>query len=559
MLANANANANSSIVKECVELVTQYSQLNISGQFKPTLSIPLVVAYSTIHPKHIPYPKTDVAKKIIKFFERYSTEMYFVETLKEILESSLDNDDTLLLTSNEREKIDTIRKRLLTNHQSLIDNLSMAVDTMVAQVFSNLTFDEVSNEVIETIYICMKQSGLASVAAIREAVRPFVYVGFRLIERLQALQLLDSDRVTLIRRLNEDLKEALVGVRHEFDTKGTFNHLQTFGLVPAEGNNGSLQAVISKLLHVEIARDADLKVVSSLLKKRSMDSGTSTGILIFVSPHPDLYFNMNSLTKVTKGRPPSIAEGINVNKIRTCDIIKVGDPPTATASSVQTINVNVNTACAYILWTNNLTSFKWREEPVDAAMIKKILRVKPSQTIEQFNTLFESAIGSSREHDGLIFNRVKYMSFTDAVTEESFLDILTVRIVDYLLDQLVHVAVSALTDTIMTENFLVKLIETFDTAKKELGVPREVTLSAHCHIIYASIAMKAALTIKKDLLFLCTQPAEDLPFANTPFAATPTSDTPITQPALTKLVKLVVQSNDNIYSRVIASHYLHIA
>lgn len=555
---NSCINANNSIIKECVELVTQYNQLNISGQFKPTLSIPIVITYSSIHPKHIPHPKTDVAKEIITFFEWYSTQMYFVDTLKEILVSSLDNDDTLLLTGNERGKVDTIRTRLLANHQILIDNLSSAVDTMVAKVFTNNS-TLVNHEVIETIYICMKQSRLASVVSIREAARPFVYVGFRLIEQLQTLQLLDVDRLTLIRRLNEDLKETLVGVRHEFDTEGTFNHLQTFGLVPAEGNNGTLQAVISKLLHFEITGDADFKVVSSLLKKRSMDSGTPTGILIFVSPHPDLYFNMKSLTKVTKGRPPSMAEGINVNKIRKSDIIKMGERPTATTSYVQTINVDSNASLAYILWTNNLTSFKWREEPVDAAMIKKILRLKPSQTIEQYNKLFESAIGSSRQHDGLIFNRVKYMSFTEAVTEESFLDLLIVRIVDSLLDQLGHVAMSALTDTIMTEIFLVKLIETFDNAKKELGVPREVALSAHCHIIYASIAMKAALTIKKDLLFLCTQPVEHLPFANTPFATTPTSDTPITQPALTKLVKLVIQSNDNIYTRVIASHYLHIA
>lgn len=550
---------NNSTAEECVELVKRYNALGIAGQFKLSLTIPLVVSYSTIHPTKIPFPKTSVAKAIIAFFEGYTTQMIFIDKLKSILDSSLNNEDLLLVTSKEREEVATIRNSLMGKHQTMIDSLSASVDTMVARIFSNLTSNQVNNEIIDTIYICMREAGLATVVTIREAVRPFIYVGFRLIERLQELQLLDLDQITLIRLLNEDLKETVVGVRHEFDTEGVFNHLQTFGLIPVEGENSTLQEVIAKLFHIGIDKDADFDVVALLMKKQSMDSGTPTGIIIFVNPHPDLYFNMSSLTQATKGRPPSDAEGINISKIRRCDIIKVGDAPTATSSSVKTINVDANTQCAYILWTNNMTSFKWREQPVDATMIKKIIRLKPSQTIEQFNKLFESVIGTSREIDGLSFNRVKYMSFTEAVTEECFLDILTSRIVEYLLDQLGSLEMSRLTDAIMTDAFLVELIDTFDNSKQELGIPRDVNLSAHCHIIFASIAMKNALRIKMDLLFLCTQPAEDVPFANTPFDTTPTSGTPITEPAVRKLVKLVIQSNDNIYSRVIASHYLHIA
>lgn len=538
-------NENTSMLKKCVDLVSRYNNLKFDGHDKLHLSITPVM-YSTICPKNAVVSQSVLAQEIVAFFEQYTSQMITASKLKTILESSFDNVLTsdiihLITNGSEQEDFNRIRDSLHDNHQIIIDNLSTAVEQIVQRVSSNVTPTSNISDIIQTIFTCMKQEGLSRTIAISSTVRPFVYVGVRLIELIHKLGLLEADTHALIQTLTADLKESMLDVRHELDTPSAFNYLQTFSIVPSDANNKSLQEVVRHLLHIDLDGAADVDVVSSLLKQISIDSGVSTGIIIYASPHPDIYFNLQPLLQTTQGRTPSAAEGIDIAKVSKFDIIKLGDAPTATTSHIKMLNVDADTERAYVLWTNNFKSYKWRSEPISSSTIKKILRRKPSQTIEQFNKRLEEEIISSRKFDGYSYNLVRYMSFTRSVTMESFLEILTTRVVDFLLAKLGGINIR--TAATLNDELIDELIQIIDEAKDELGVPRDI-LSAHCRIVYASITMKLASKIKKEMVLLCSSTQED---------------EHLTRSALLRMVKTVIQSNDNIYSRVIASHYLHLA
>ncbi len=145
------------------------------------------------------------------------------------------------------------------------------------------------------------------------------------------------------------------------------------------------------------------------------------------------------------------------------------------------------------------------------------------------NTINLTSICEARSDDAFSFNRVKYMSFNNDITEEIFLDDLEARLVKAITK---HKKKRTLKDAADDDSFDDVILSVLDQVKMVMGI-NVLALPSHCHIIYASMANSILTRLRKELL---------------------TSDDD-----LSIIIWRVVRTNDNIYSRVIASYYLHMA
>lgn len=529
---------NYKLIKECIALLEEHNKLS----YKNESLVLTPIEFAMIKPKH-GTQKDSVSLKIIQFYEAYTSQMIVVSKLKKIIEAiAYTNEDLSLHIDRSQDSIVQIfssltknRTQLIKKHTTILHNLEKETEVLIQQITSALTETTNLNEVISTIFVCMEQNGLPD--EIRTE-RPFILVGSKLIESFHKSKKLLITHTDLIEELNGRLKKVVLNVSDVNRPEQTLNRLQQFGIVPDEGDNTNLKALIHDLFGLNInymeSIENSIDPLSKTLKLIEADTGISTGLIIILSPNHDTYFNMESLSTITASFGSS---GINDDMISKLDLIKHASEPTVKTSELLTINVDpAYTKMAYVLWTNNFKTFKYKRSPIRHQIIQKILVKSPSSTIEAYNSAFESRISSARSDDAISFNRVRYMSFNESVTEESFLDHFQTKLATTVMNLIGKLTGEKLRNAVIDESFYKELLDVADALKSDIGIHPHL-LPAHCHIIYASMASRIVSKLTKDLL----------------------KQSAILKPSLVEIVGMIVKTNDNIYSRTIAAYYLHIA
>jgi hypothetical protein len=362
-------------------------------------------------------------------------------------------------------------------------------------------------------------------------------VGLRIIASIQQSDKLTDGHLQSIKYLNNETKQVLLGSMNKssVDVSNSFNQLQTFGLIPDEGKNKPIAEIIHGLFGINseyVGTFASVQTrLSNAMKLITADTGLATGLIIYVSKNADIYFDMESIlsSSIENG-----SGGINQSMVDAFNLIVEFDTSNTKVSDMITINTSDTTQMAYILWTNDMENFKVRTRPIYASLIKKILRKSPSSTIESYNSMIENVIVESRAGDMISYNHVKYMSFSSEMTEEKYLNLLQSKLSKNIFASIGKLGDAKVKSTIVDISFNDMLLDTVDSTKSTLGVP-STQIPPHCHIIFASVANGIVNRIKKSLLSLEHVDKESIGDA----------------------IKLVVQTNDNIYSRVIAGYYLH--
>lgn len=526
---------NKTLLEECQKLIKDHN----STSYKKVTFIQKSIEYRFISSKtkgHDP-----ICEEIIAFYETYSSQIYATMQLRTILGSTdytaenlamnidLSSDSIISLLS----KLSITREKLLECRERIVANIHKQVDTFVEYLSSSITDETNIENIIDVIFTCMTQKGLRNKVDVPEEERPFIKVGSKIIEAIFKKSLLTEDLISLVKSKNDVIKQTVLE-NPKIQTQ-SINKLQTFGLIPNDGPNKYLSEVMKELFglsmpHVESLNGAQ-DDIQKILQLSISDTGLPTGIIIIVSPNTDMYFDMTSLSQVTK---PLGARGVTTDMVKAFDLIKVGKASTESKSALLTINVDeTNTQLAYVLWTNDYQMFKFRSSPIDKPTISKLLRKAPSPTIEAYNSVFESLIKDHQTNDAINFNKVKYMSFTQEGGEEQFLSQLQESISTYILNHLGNLNGPSILDAITT-NFSDGLFDILDTFKMNLGILSQ-QLPSHCHIIYGNIASKIVAKIKKEL----------------------SNQTSIDKKIIAEILHLVIKTNDNIYSRVIAGYYLH--
>jgi len=520
MFDQSRLDANDNLIRDCTNLIKQHNALSYVQVSLNLTSIPITATHKSQDP---------VSLQIIDFYQKYMQQLTMTERIKVITDTIAHTHEDLALHIDRSsdgivEIFSTLTKnrmKLLEHHETLVANLKSASQSFINYIPSVVSPSTKMMEVIDLIFKLMT------------AHSEFIRTGSGLIESIYKSNELSTDHLTSIRELNSKLKHQLIESPPTLDTtKPTVNRLQTFGLTPNEGPNVSINEVLSQLFGMSvnitgsIADNID-KLVTTL-KLVGSNTGTSVG-----SSNIDTYFDTTTLMNISKSFR---SEGVSPAMIHTFDLVKAGSNPTVKTHELLSFNLDEDTKRAYALWTNDMKSFKYQSAPITQSLASKILRRNPSSLIESYNVLCEITIANARKEDAISFNRVKQMAFSESVTEESFVGRLQSDLVSSIMKQVGNLQGSKMTSLIIEPHFTQNLLTVFDGCKLELGVdPR--ALSAHCHIIYASVADKQVKKIKKELL----------------------GRTSIDRTETTDLIKSIIYTPDNIYARVIASYYLHIA
>lgn len=541
MFDSNQINDNNKLIKECEKLIIDHNKISYK---QVSLNIPSI-SFEMINPNFFKF-NDPLSAEIIDMYENYLPQMIAVSKLKKIIDMiEYTNEDLSIHINQSSDSIVQIfsslshtRMKLIKLYDVMTQNLTIISNSFVNYFYKLITKDTNLAEIINTVFICMKQHGLSDKVGIDMNERYFIHIGIKLIGVLHKSNLLTSNHVDLIKTLNDDLKQVILSVDNRMHRNIAFNRLQTFGLTPDEGSTFTLKYIIQKLFGLKIDNDGSLsdlnEHLSKILKLYEADTGLSIGLIIIVSPNQDTYFDMTSLGLISNSNTSS---GINEETIKLFDLIKQGNKPSANKSDLITIGINPEQKqSAYVLWTNDLKTFKLKTKSIDSHLIKKIIRNDPSTTIEAYNNKLEKAIVNNRTEDIISFNRVKYMSFNDTITEEVFLKKFQAKIVLTLINAIGKLEGVKLQKAIVEDKFTNELLDSIDAAKNDIGIHPQL-LSSHCHIIYASMATSIVYKLKKELIL------HDM----------------ITKTELKDIVKGIVETNDNIYSRVIASYYLHIA
>jgi len=495
--------------------------------------------------KMISPPRTKVtdslALEIIQFYEKYSIQASVATQLREAIDSSLYTNDDLKMNIDRSEEgiiqilstLTEYRMKLETYYEQIISNLSLAIKTLVEHVQSTINKKSNFDQLISTIYICMKQQGLKI-----NLNRAFVAIGTDLLVIIHKSNFLTKKQIRHIYDLNQDLKYTILEGDSIMQAKESMNLVQSFGIVPDEGPLHDLSSAVETLLGLKMEEAQSFEsskiVLKKLLQLATSDTGLHTGLICILSSREDKYFDTTSLKDLDSKNG---IIGITEASINATNLLKEGPRPSIRKSELITINVEPGVIqLAYILWTNDLKLFKIKSRPIYRDLIEKITRKSPSVIIEAYNLACESTIAKARDYDAVSFNRVRYMSFTNAITEEVFLDGLQTKLVDCVMKHLGKLKRPQVLDKVVESEFTKTILDLIDHAKSTLGIHPSL-LSAHCHIIYAAMANKIATKLKKALIH---QPE-------------------FTKVELAEMVAPIVKTNDNIYSRTIASYYLHIA
>lgn len=524
---------NDSLIADCTKLVVDHNK----ASYKKVSLQPSTVEYRFIKSKES--GSDDISKEIITFYERYATQMYTHILLKDIVkQTEYTYDDVALHIDMSSDSIVKLLTSLEVAHTTLLEhtnNIKANADAEIG-LFVDYLRGKISSSsniaaIVSTVFICMTQTGLAK-SNVDESLRPFIPVGVRIIGLLHDLQLLTDADVQSIKLKADLLKQATLNANTEPNV--SVNRLQCFGIVPDDGPNQTLQQILKKLFGLDIPTAKNIKTSSSEIEKQIRVTGNPRGIIVNISPNKDAFFDTSGLFKMqrTMGSP-----GITNSMIKAFDLIKHGSSPSSKAYDLIMINVDPKkTQSAYVLWTNDYQTFKVCSTPIENATIQRITRASPSPTIEAFNDLFEQMMDAAHVNDSISYNKVKYMAFTEDMDEAKFLDLLCDKMQKGIEQSIGKMNDGKARDKIIDESFENMLFDILEQAKSKLGVPL-LQLPAHCHIIYGNMSVSVVGKLKKQLLWNQT----------------------IDKKTIKDSVDLAVRTNDNIYSRIIASYYLHMA
>lgn len=518
---------NEEVIKRCQNLIKEHNKISYKNV---SLDKPVIELKQK--------PKDAVSASIKRFFEKYVSQMVVVSQLQNIVDSiSYTHEDISIHIDRSSDTIAQLFSSLTKNRFALTKcsdeikvNLNSIALAFLDEVESAIDSNSDLSETIEIIGACMSDS--------RNEGMLFLYMGYRLIESLVKSNFLSSTQKLRIQTLNDDLKNTVLGtMRGHVDEPVKVNRLQTFGLVPDEGPPIDFQSVAKQLFGLNIDPVVSLKsIIESFTQKLrvlSEESGIPTGIILYTEPTDDRYFDMRELAKVSE---LSGSSGVNSEMVRRCDLIKEGPRALVGVSDLILMNVDDTNETAYVLWTNDFRLFKVRTKPIHGSLARKIVRCYPSPLVDTYHKMMTGLIDEAHTDDAISFNRVKYMSIDGLMTEDSFLNSLVSKLISAMMRLVGKLSGNAFTKMVMSDTFTDSVLDCINDSKSDLGIHPDL-LSAHCHIIFASMSNNIEFRLRKDLMTL----------------------NGVSKEQLGEILPLIIRTNDNIYSRLIASYYLQIA
>jgi len=416
--------------------------------------------------------------------------------------------------ANRTAQISEYLERLTNNLHDILTAYRQFLHSRVSEL-------NISADYLDLIYKCMGHDF------------KFIQYGTAILDQLFADGLVATTHRDHITRLSNHLKEHYLSA-HQKDTTDVSKQdclLQTFNLIPTL-NNMSLTQVLAHLFSVSISKASEDNL-ESLLKTISKQLPNPVAFIISARDNNDFYYDLTNLFDQTKMNQIESKAGITNDYIDLYKTLQATLIKKPTSTRITAYNLD-DRAMIYMLWTNDYENFKLREQPIDMHIAKQILSGRSSNLIAHYNNQFEANLLQSivdHTNTSISYKQTKYLAFdfgNDIDDEEhAFIDQLCKKFIDHVK------ALKAPGISGLAKQFI-KIAQTTFNKFKPFHVQKNIPL--HARLVYSNATIRIAERLEREIAI---------------WAHTDQSDH-----ELHRIVKVVVASNDNIYTKFIASYYL---
>lgn len=301
--------------------------------------------------------------------------------------------------------------------------------------------------------------------------------------------------------------------------------LQTYNLTPSTPNL-SLSQVFNQLFG--ITTNVTIDKLESILKSTSKTLNKFISFIVISKHNNDFYYDIDNLFDREKLSKLTSSIGVSNDYIDIFKTLQSNLITKKVTDSIHKYNYHNNSEC-YVLWTNDFINFKLRESQVPSKIINKIVTNQSSEVIDLYNSCFEQKLLDIIKNDTLIsYKQIKYLSFDIDDEEVIFIEKLCKSIGKYIK------SIGNINNESNMTDKLIKIIQVEFDNFKPFHISKSISMQPI--LIYNNMAIQIANRVKKDI----TQ------WYN--------NKEPVNQ--IDVIIKAIVASNDNIYTKFIASYYL---
>lgn len=302
--------------------------------------------------------------------------------------------------------------------------------------------------------------------------------------------------------------------------------LQSYNLTPTTANL-NLSQIFTKLFGITNAK-INIDNLESILKSTSKTLTKHISFIVISKRNNDFYYDINNLFDREKLSNITSSVGVSNTYIDIFQTLQSNLITKKVANGIHKYNYN-STAESYILWTNDYIHFKLRETPVPTKIVNKLINNKSSDVIDLYNSCFEQKLLNNIKNDTLVsYKQIKYLSFDIDNEENVFIDNLCKSISKYIK------SIGNINNESNMTDKLIKIIQVEFDNFKPFHISKSISM--HPILIYNNMAIQLANRIKKDITEWYN------------------NKEPVNQ--IDIIIKAIIASNDNIYTKFIASYYL---
>lgn len=522
-----------SVAQECIKLIT----LQNDDSYKTIKVLKLEPIKFN--------PKTHSTSEIqlMQFYHSFMPLLKFSHDLKYVVESMVYPADEIAMHVDRSPKFILDLEHKLVQRSSQIqkyaDQLKQDIQWIIQSYCAQLhtKVDEIVIELpyLELMYRCMAYDF------------KFIQYGVAIMSQLFADNLINHKYQSDITRLSNELKcnylDVLVAPDQLTDTNNCL--LQTFNLIPSTKNLTLVQ--VFKRLFALIVDQLSMTNLEDMLRSSSKKMAKHISFLIVSKSNNDFYYDLSNLFDRSQLSHISSSGGVSTKYIYAFKTLqsnliskKIRDKiPQSIGGQIKTYNYHQDMSDPsrsdseiYILWTNDHQQFKLREQPVPATIVHKLLAYHSSDIIDAYNKQLEDKLLEIIKDDQLIsYKQVKYLSFDTDNEEHTFIDLLCHKITKCITSIKNIGGTKGLSDKFMA--IIQAEFNKFKPFHKKGSIP------VHALLVYNNMAMRISYKLEKEMIIWSL------------------SDQPIDQ--IESIVRSVIASNDNIYTKFIASYYLAVS
>lgn len=524
--------SSTAIIEECIAILNKQNKDSYRIIKVPKLEATIFNASKMLVPNHL------FDTQLIQFYKDFLPVIQFTHNLKYTIKSMVYTNEDLSINIDRspafildlEHKLHDYKLSIDKHYEQLVVNNSNIIKSYCKHIHTNINDYSIDLNTITIIFKCMEYDF------------KFIPYGSNIFTQLFADKLITSEYQQSILELSNDLKVKYLSViSTPNDNKMTMSQsqlLQTYNITPSTPNL-SLSQIFKQLFG--LTTNITIDNLESALKSTSKTLTKHISFVIISKHNNDFYYDIDNLFDREKLSKLTSSIGVSndyidifktlqsnlISKKVAAGIHKYNYSDTTDQRSLPSVS-NAISEC-YVLWTNDFIHFKLRSSPVPNNIINKIISNKSSEVIDLYNSCFEQKLLDIIKNDTLIsYKQIKYLSFDIDDEEVTFIEKLCKSVGKYIK------SIGNINNESNMTDKLIKIIQTEFDNFKPFHISKSISMQPI--LIYNNIAIQIANRVKKDI----TQ------WYN--------NKEPVNQ--IDVIIKAIIASNDNIYTKFIASYYL---